>query len=178
MFVRIQIAAMFAAVLFLSWASTVWADEPSAQEMRSLDEQVQEIKTDVLAIAAELSTLEEQLLYPSSTQVAVFLSLERPDAFRLDAIRLTIDGELAAHHIYSFKELDALASGGVQRIYTGNLSGGSHELAVTVLGKLPSGKDYSQTEQFTFEKSIDPRLLGIALAGPGTGAAAIQLNDW
>ena len=175
---RTQIAAMFAAVLVLGWAVTGLAAEPSAQEMRSLDEQVQEIKTDVLAIAAELSTLEEQLLYPSSSQVAVFVSLERPDAFRLDAIRLTIDGELAAHHIYSFKELDALASGGVQRIYTGNLPGGSHELAVTVLGKLPSGKDYSQTEQFTFDKSIDPRLLGIALAGPGAGDAAIQLNDW
>ena len=66
MFVRMQIAAMFAAVLFLSWAGAARAEEPSAQEMRSLDEQVQEIKTDVLAIAAELSTLEEQLLYNAS----------------------------------------------------------------------------------------------------------------
>ncbi len=175
---RKQIAAICAAALALGWAAVLAAAEPSAQEMRSLDEQVQEIKTDVLAIAAELSTLEEQLLYPSTSQVAVFVSLEQPDAFRLDAIRLTINGELAAHHIYSFKELDALASGGVQRIYTGNLPGGAHELAVTVLGKLPSGKDYSQTEHFSFEKSIDPRLLGIALAGPGAGNAAIQLNDW
>ncbi len=175
---RKQIAAICTAVLVLGWTVALAAAEPSAQEMRSLDEQVQEIKTDVLAIAAELSTLEEQLLYPSTSQVAIFVSLDRPDAFRLDAIRLAIDGELAAHHIYSFKELDALASGGVQRIYTGNLPGGAHELEVTVLGKLPSGKDYSQTEQFSFEKRIDPRLLGIALAGPGAGNSAIQLNDW
>lgn len=175
---RKQIAAICTAVLVLGWTVALAAAEPSAQEMRSLDEQVQEIKTDVLAIAAELSTLEEQLLYPSTSQVAIFVSLDRPDAFRLDAIRLAIDGELAAHHIYSFKELDALASGGVQRIYTGNLPGGAHELEVTVLGKLPSGKDYSQTEQFSFEKRIDPRLLGIALVGPGAGNAAIQLNDW
>ena len=175
---RKQIAGIIVAALVLAGGADAFASEPSAQELRSLDEQVQEIKTDVLAIAAELNELEEQLLFPSSTQVSVFLSLERPDAFRLDAVRLTIDGQLAAHHIYSFKELDALASGGVQRIFTGNLPGGQHELAVTVLGKLPSGKDYQQTEQFTFEKSIDPRLLGIALAGPGAGEAAIQLNDW
>jgi len=151
-----------------------WAAEPSAQEMRSLDEQVQEIKSDVLGIAAELSVLEEQLLFPSNTQVAVFVSLSDAQAFRLDAVRIAIDGELAAHHIYSFKELDALTSGGVQRIYTGNLPSGDHQLEVTVIGKLPSGKDYSQTKTFTFEKSIEPRLLGVALAG----TSAIELNDW
>lgn len=152
------------------------AAEPSAQEMRSLDEQVQEIKSDVLGIAAELSVLEEQLLFPSNTQVAVFVSLNNAATFRLDAVRITIDGELAAHHIYSFKELDALMSGGVQRIYTGNLPSGDHQLEVTVIGKLPSGKDYSQTESFSFRKSIEPRLLGIALADPG--GSAIELNDW
>jgi len=172
------IFSAFVGVVACSLASIASAADPSPQELRSLDEQVQEIKTDVLAIAAELNSLEEQLLYPSNTQVAVFVSLERSVAFRLDAIQLLIDGQLAAHHIYSFKELDALTTGGTQRIFTGNLKGGLHELEVTVIGKLPNGKDYSQTEQFTFEKSIDPRLLGIALAGPGAGEAAIRLTDW
>jgi hypothetical protein len=176
MFMRNRIATLF--LLLLALGGAVQAAEPSAQEMRSLDEQVQEIKTDVLAIAAELSALEEQLLFPSNTQVSVFVTLERPDAFRLDAVQLSIDGNLAAHHIYSFKELDALSSGGVQRIFTGNLPGGEHELSVTVLGKLPTGKEYQQTEKFTFEKSIEPRLLGIALAGPSAGRSAIALNDW
>ncbi|MGD8417426.1 MAG: hypothetical protein PVH91_10235, partial [Pseudomonadales bacterium] len=62
-----------------SGAAAGWAAEPTAQEMRSLDEQVQEIKTDVLSIAAELSDLEERLLFPSNSQVAVFISLEQAD---------------------------------------------------------------------------------------------------
>lgn len=169
---------MCVVLLIGSGATPGWAAEPTAREMRSLDEQVQEIKTDVLSIAAELSDLEERLLFPSNSQVAVFISLEQAESFRLDAVRIAIDGKLAAHHIYSFKELDALASGGVQRIYTGNLPSGDHQLEVTVIGKLPSGKDYSQTEQFSFEKSIEPRLLGVALAGPGAGSGAIELNDW
>ena len=169
---------VLASGLLLGWASVSWSAEPSAQELRSLDDQVQEIKSDVLGIAAELTGLEERLLFPSTTQVAIFVSLAEAPSFRLDAVRILIDGELAAHHIYSFKELDALQSGGVQRIYTGNLRGGEHHLEVSVVGKLANGKAYSQTEQFEFTKAVEPRLLGIALAGPDAGSAAIKLNDW
>jgi len=171
-------ATIVATLWICGWSGIGWSAEPSQQELRSLDEQVQEIKTDVLSIAAELSNLEERLLFPSNTQVAVFIALSQEQSLRLDAVRILIDGELAAHHIYSFKELDALQSGGVQRIYTGNLRTGEHQLEVAVIGKLPNGKDYEQTETFTFSKDIDPRLLGIALAGPGSGQAPISLNDW
>jgi len=171
------------AIVFITWSicalsQSVGADTASQQEMRSLDEQVQEIKTDVLSIASELSLLEEQLLFPSNTQVAVFVSLAQEDSFRLDAVRIHIDGELAMHHIYSFKELDALKSGGVQRIYTGNFSTGEHTLEVSVIGKLENGSDFEQSDQFTFSKGIDPSLLGIALAGPAAGGAPIQLQVW
>ena len=169
---------MFTTLWICGWAAWIWADGPSPEEMRSLDEQVQEIKTDVLSIASELSALEERLLFPSNTQVSVFISLSTEPSFRLDAVRIHINGGLAAHHIYSFKELDALESGGVQRIYTGNLGSGEHQLAISVIGKLSNGKEYAQSEQFTFQKSIEPRLLGIALAGPGAGPDSIQLNDW
>ncbi len=149
----------------------------SQEEMRSLDDQVQEIKTDVLRIAAELSQLEEQLLYPSNTQVSVFVALSSEHAFRLDAMQIHIDGQLAAHHIYSFKELDALESGGVQRIYTGNFPTGAHHMQVSVIGKLSNGEAYQRTAEFSFDKGVDPRLLGLAVAGPGAGEA-IELQDW
>jgi hypothetical protein len=173
-----HLMTVFAALLACVVVGSSWADGASTEELRSLDEQVQEIKTDVLGIAAELSMLEERLLYPSNTQLALFVALAPEESFRLDAVRIHIDGELAAHHIYSFKELDALRSGGVQRIFTGNVSGGEHQLEVSVIGKLESGKDYTHSEQFTFEKGIDPRLLGIALAGPGAGTPPIDLQDW
>ncbi|HET6933221.1 MAG TPA: hypothetical protein VFI72_00195, partial [Candidatus Angelobacter sp.] len=92
------------------------------QQMRDLDEQVQQTKSDVLSIAAELTQLEEKLLYPSGTQVAVFVALAKGDQMRLDAVRLQIDGQLVAHYIYSAKELEALRKGGVQRIYVGNVA--------------------------------------------------------
>lgn len=147
-------------------------------DIRSLDEQVQEIKSDVLGIASELDNLEERLLYPSGTQVAVFVEMAEKDTFRLDAIQVRINDELAAHHIYSFKELEALEKGGVQRVYTGNVPTGQHELSVLVLGKLKNGKDYEQSGSFPFSKGVEPKTLGITLAGPGLGDKGIDVRDW
>jgi hypothetical protein len=120
--------ALVALLALLAAASSAGAEDASREQMRSLDEQVQEIKSDVLGIAAELTLLEEKLLFPSNTQVAVFVSLGQEEDFRLDSVEIQIDGEPVARHIYSFKELEALQKGGVQRIYTGNLPTGEHDL--------------------------------------------------
>jgi hypothetical protein len=143
--------------------------------MRSLDEQVQEVKSDVLGIAAELGQLEERLLYPSSTQVAVFVSLAEGQTFRLDSVQIQIDGEPVARHVYSYKELEALQKGGVQRVYTGNVATGGHRLVVSIAGKLPNGDDFSRSESFDFSKGVEPKLVGITLAAEA-GAASIQLG--
>ena len=153
-------------------------DQKDQKEMRGLDEQVQEIKSDVLAIAQELSRLEEKLLFPSGTQVAIFVALAEGDPMRLDAVRLQIDGQLVAHYIYSFKELEALRKGGVQRIYVGNVATGDHQLEVLVDGKLDGGADFSRTEHFTFRKDVKPKLVGLTLAGPDSGNTPIALGEW
>lgn len=157
--------------------SVSWADDSYRAQMKGLDEQVQEIKSDVLSIDAELRRLEEKLLYPSNTHVALFIALAKGDSLRVDAVQIQIDGKLAAHYIYSFKELEALQKGGVQRIYTGNLPTGSHRLDVSLIGKLDGGKDYAQTQTFTLDKGIEPKLLGITLAGPASGKS-IAVSDW
>jgi plastocyanin len=148
------------------------------QQMRGLDEQIQEIKSDSLRMAAELSQLEEKLLYPSGTQVAIFVELAKSDTMRLDAVRLQIDGQLVAHYIYSAKELQALRKGGVQRIFVGNVATGDHKLDVLVDGKLEGGADFSRTGQFTFRKEVKPKLVGLTLAGPRSGNTPITLGDW
>jgi hypothetical protein len=155
-------------------AGTLAAQELTSAEMRSLDEQVQEIKTDVLGIAAELNRLEEKLLYPSNTHLAIFVSIAEGEKFRLDSMQINIDGELATHFLYGFKELEALQNGGVQRVYTGNVPTGGHEIAVSINGQTPGGDDFLSTETFTFDKGVEPKLLGIALNGP----KAIELGEW
>ena len=154
------------------------AQHNDQQQMRGLDEQVQEIKSDVLSISQELSRLEEKLLYPSGTQVAIFIALAKGDQMRLDAVRLQIDGQLVAHHIYSSKELGALRKGGVQRIYVGNVATGEHQLEVLVDGKREDGADFNHTEHLAFRKEVKPKLVGLTLAGPDSGNTPIALKEW
>ena len=154
------------------------SQELNTENMQSLDGQVQEIKSDVLDIASELQNLEERLLYPTGTQLSIFVAVEEQQPFRLDAVKIEIDGELATHHIYSFNELEALQKGGVQRAFTGNVITGAHQLRVTVIGKKGDGEDFSHSDTFAFSKDVKPKTLGITLAEPGLGGAGIQLGDW
>jgi len=170
-------AAVLALLLCLSGGPS-WAQQSDQKEMRGLDEQVQEIKSDVLSISAELSRLEEKLLYPSGTQVAIFVSLADADGMRLDAVRLQVDDQLVAQYVYSAKELEALLKGGVQRIYVGNVTTGEHQLEVLVEGKLEGGADFNRTEHFTFHKEVKPKLVELTLAGPDSGNAPIALREW
>ena len=149
-------------MLGLSFAAS--GQEVSREQIKGLDEQVQEIKSDVLSIAAQLNQLEEKLLYPSNTQVAVFVSLADGERFRLDAVEIQLDGKPVAQHIYTFKELEALQKRGVQRIYTGNIRAGVHDLQVSMIGKSAGGGDLRKTEQFKVEKDVGPKVVEISLA--------------
>jgi hypothetical protein len=175
---RTAICTVALSLLICACGSEARAENHYREQMKGLDEQVQEVKSDVLSIAADLGQLEEKLLYPSDTHLAVFVSLVQGETLRLDSVQVQIDGQPAARYIYSFKELDALRRGGVQRIYTGNIASGPHQIEVSLAGKLASGKDYSCTERFPFTKEIRPKLIGVKLAGPDSGKPAIELGDW
>jgi hypothetical protein len=157
-------------VLFLSVAAH--GQEISKEQIKGLDEQVQDIKSDVLNIAAEMNQLEEKLLYPSNTQVAVFVSLVSGETFRLDSVEIQLDGKPVAHHLYTFRELEALQKGGVQRIYTGNVRTGEHDLQVIVIGKTGGGTDFQKSGHFKVNKDVGPKIVDISLAAQG-----ITLNN-
>lgn len=172
------IRSLMLSILLCVCVAPVPAQDASREQMKGLDEQVQEVKSDVLSIAADLSQLEEKLLYPSNTHLAVFVALAQGEKFRLDAVQVQIDGQLATHYIYTFKELEALQKGSVQRLYTGNIATGQHDIEVSLSGKLENGKDYSRTERFAFSKDVGPKLIGFTLAGPDSGKPAIDLGEW
>jgi hypothetical protein len=159
-------------VSLLVLSGVAYGEGISKEQIKGLDEQVQAIKSDVLSIAAELNQLEEKLLYPSNTQVAVFMSLAGGETFRLDSVEIRLDGEPVAHHLYTFKELEALRKGGVQRIYTGNVRSGEHDLEVLVLGKTKGGTDFKKSGRFKVEKDVGPKIVEVSLA-----AQDITLND-
>jgi hypothetical protein len=89
------------------------------------------------------------------------------ETFRLDAVEIQLDGKPVAHHLYTFKELEALQKGGVQRIYTGNIRTGEHDLQVSVIGKPSGGADFQNTNNFKVNKDVGPKIVEIALSAQG-----------
>lgn len=139
--------------------------EPSAeeQERQTLDARVQALKKDVKALNRDLFILEEELLFPSSTQLAVFLSVDVGDYFRLDSVELKIDDKVVANHLYTQREQEALGKGGVQRLYMGNVKTGKHELVAVFNGPGPNDRDYRRATTITFEKGTGVKYLELKI---------------
>jgi len=128
-----------------------------------VDEQVQSLKSDVLDLNRDLFVLEQELLYPANTQVAVFVSIDAGTFFALDAVQLKIDGKEVANYLYTPREVHALVQGGVQRLYVGNLKVGKHELVAFLTGKGPHNLDYTRGATLDFQKTIGAKYLELTI---------------
>ena len=123
---------------------------------RTLDEEVQDLKQKTLALNRELFLLEEELLFPSNTQTAVFVSLDVGEYFQLDSVQLRIDDKEVANHLYTRRELEALRRGGVQRLHIANLRNGEHEITAFFTGKGPHGRTYKRAATTKLRKGLGP----------------------
>ncbi len=156
----------------LTWAQEVAppAAEPIAQaivqatEFKTLDQDVQTLKKDVLDLNRELFVLEEELLYPADTQVAVFVSMDVGTFFGLDTVTLKVDNKDVANYLYTTRETQALLKGGVQRVYVGNLKAGEHELVAFFTGKGPNQRDYKRGTTLKFTKGIGAKYLELKVS--------------
>jgi hypothetical protein len=115
-------------------------------------------------IKRDLVVLEEELLYPASSQVAVFLSMDVGEFFALDSVTLKLNGKDVTHYLYTEKQTDALFRGGVQRLFVGNVKQGENQLTAFFTGKGPEGRDYRRATTVTFEKSFEPSYVELKIS--------------
>jgi hypothetical protein len=137
--------------------------DANTAETRVLDQEVQDLKKEVVDLNRDLFVLEEELLFPANTQVAVFLSVDVGDFFALDSLTLKIDQKEVANYLYTPREVDALLKGGVHRLYLGNLKVGPHELVAFFSGKGPNDRDYKRGATIKFEKGIGAKYLELKI---------------
>ncbi len=154
----LSLVRAFAVALLLS-ATAVVAEEP-----RVLDQQVQGLKDEVLDLNRELFMLEEELLFPANTQVAVFVSMDLGEYFALDSVQLTLDGKPVSKYLYTEREVDALYRGGVHRLFLGNLKAGEHELIATFTGVGGHERDYRRGATLKFAKGIGAKFVELAIS--------------
>lgn len=140
------------------------ADQQQADEFKTLDEDTQDLKKLVVDLNRDLFLLEEELLFPANTQVAVFVSMDVGEFFGLDSVELKLDNKNVANYLYTDREVDALMKGGVHRLYLGNLKAGKHELVAFFNGKGPHARDYRRGASLTFEKGIGPKYIELTIS--------------
>ena len=135
----------------------------AATDTKGLDTEIQGLKKDVVDLNKDLFVLEEELLFPANTQVAVFLSMDVGDFFSLDSVQLKIDQKEVINYLYTPREVDALLKGGVQRLYVGNLKVGAHELVAFFNGKGPNDRAYKRGASLRFEKGVGAKYLELKI---------------
>ncbi len=132
-------------------------------ESQRLDERIQAVKGDVIRLNRDLLVLEEELLFPANTQVAVFVSMDVGKLFELDSLQVKLDDKLVASYLYSPLEVQALHRGGMQRVYLGNLKSGEHEVVAFFTGKGPHFRDYKRGATVKFDKGTEPKYIELRI---------------
>ena len=186
--------ALFAGLAALAMAPATFAQSPTPTPSKavsqpiaageqgaggSVDSQVQSLKSDVLDLNRDLFVLEQELLYPANTQVAVFVSMDAGTFFALDSVQLKIDGKEVADYLYTPREVHALVQGGVQRLYVGNLKVGKHELVAFLTGKGPHNLDYTRGATLNFQKDIGAKYLELTITDDQSKLQPqFRIKDW
>jgi hypothetical protein len=129
----------------------------------SLDNRIQDLKGDVIRLNRDLMVLEEELLFPANTQVALFVSMDVGKLFELDSVQIKLDDKVVTSYLYTPNEVAALHRGGVQRVYLGNLKAGTHEIVAFFTGKGPHDRDYKRGTTIKFDKTTDPKYIELRI---------------
>ncbi len=154
-------------------------EQPAADSTQALDEQIQGLKKDAIDLNRELFMLEEELLFPANTQVAVFVSMDVGEFFALDSVQLKVDGREVANYLYTEREAEALLKGGVHRVYLGNLKVGEHELVAVFTGQGPNTREYRRGASLQFTKAIGAKYLELKITDRQRRAQPeFEVKDW
>jgi len=131
--------------------------------VKNLSKEIQTLKASVVDLNKDLRLMEEELLFPSSTQASVFVSLDIGTFFTLESIKLKVDGKQVATHLYSEKQRKALARGGVQRLHLTNLNQGLHTVSAFFTGLGPNGRPYKRAAELEFSKGLGSQYIELAI---------------
>ncbi len=155
-------AAVTAPAVAAAPAPTASAAE-AAPPPASLDTRVQALKAEVIRLNRDLLILEEELLFPAGTQVAVFVSMDVGRLFELESVQIKLDDKVVSQHLYTPLEVQALHRGGVQRIFIGNLRAGTHAIDAFFTGRGPHERDYKRGATLKFDKGSEPRYIELRI---------------
>jgi len=155
------------------------SDLESSSIKGTLSTELENIKKQVLKLNRDLFILEEDLLFPASTQVAVFVSVDIGRFFKVDSVELKINDKDVAGFLYTERQRKALEQGGIQRLYLGNLKVGKHQLTAIFTGFDSEGRTTQRAITHQFEKDDDVVMIELKLEDNESNYRAnINVEEW
>ncbi len=154
----------FIAAIAASMPATAQDAAEPADGRSALDTEVQALRRDVIDLNRDLFMLEEDLLFPASTQIAVFVSMDVGTFFALDSVQVKVNDKEVANYLYTERELEALKRGGVHRVWLGNLKAGEHEIVAYFTGQGTHERDYKRGTTLTVEKGVGAKYVELRIS--------------
>lgn len=155
------------------------SEQEALATLRKVSAGLQSLKKDVVSLNKELRLTEEKILYPSSTKFTVFVSLSTGQFFKLESLKLKIDGELVTSHVYSENQRQAMSRGGIQKLYLTNLSSGKHNVTAFFTGIDINGRAQKLAETLDFEKGQAGEYLEISISdNADTQEPVFKMKRW
>ncbi len=150
------LAACLATSQLVSASEPLMAEAELVENPDDAQKDLPNIEQALRSLNVELQILEEELLYPASSRVSVYLAMDIGELFSLQSVKLKLNGKDVTHHLYTERQLNALYRGGVQELYMGNARQGSNKLVAVFLGVGPHDREYKRAIEVEFEQSFEP----------------------
>ena len=140
-------------------ASAAVSVEPS-----TLDGRIQDTKLDVIKLNRDLLVLEEELLFPANTQVALFVSMDVGQMFDLDSVQIKPRRQARLQlPLHAARSRGAASRRRAARLPRQPAQVGDHELVAFFTGKGPHDRDYKRGATVKFDKSTEPKYIELRI---------------
>lgn len=156
--------------------------QPQASEQTTqsnLTQRTNNIKAQVIELNRDLFLLEEDLLHPASTRVALYVSMNFGRFFALESVKIKLDGKLVESFLYTTKDIDALKRGAIQPLYLGNIASGAHELVAIFNGIGTHDRPNKRAVKLKFDKAESEKAFEIQIVDDqASQQAKFTIKPW
>ena len=152
-------------VILLTICGPVNAADEAEQNLAS---QTEALKAKVIELNRDLFLLQEDVLYPASSRVALYVSMDMGQLFTLDSVKVKLNGDPVSSFLYTPSDVKALKRGAIQPLYLGNIATGEHELVAVFTGLGPQNRAFKRAVTLNFTKESTEKAFEIQIKDDGS----------
>lgn len=156
---------------------SIYASEETKD--KNLASQTEALKAKVIELNRDLFLLQEDVLHPASSRVALYVSMDMGELFNLESVKVKLDGAPVTSFLYTPKDIEALKRGAIQPLYMGNIASGDHELVAIFTGQGPHSRDYKRAVSLKFNKEVSEKAFEIQIHDDGSSQQPqFKIKPW